>query len=814
VILELTPEMLRASCPPETIGDVGAGEAAPQPTIIGQERAVRALEFGLDIKMRGFNVYVAGLPGTGKTTAVRTYLELLAGSRPVPPDWCYVHNFAEPHRPRAIRLPAGEGAVLARQMRDLVAAARKEISRVFESEEYARRKAETLESFAAQKNEVVERINRRAAEEGFFLQNTPMGFFIIPAVDGQPMKEKDFLALPAEVRQEIAARREKLEGDIEQAVRQMHSLDHQAAEAVQQLEQETARFAVGHLVDRLRERYADHPDVLTYLDEVEQDIMENIPLFRGGEKPQGMPPWAAAQPFRRYEVNVLVSHAGREGAPVVIEVNPTLPNLVGRVEREAQFGAVVTDFSMIRAGALHQANGGYLVIPVEELLRNPFSWDALKRALRDEEIVIEEPGERLGFMVTKGLQPVPIPLDIKVILLGDPLIYYLLYNYDPDFRELFKVKAEFDTRMPRDRDSERKYAAFCATLCEKENLRPLDAGAVARVIEHGSRLAEDQARLSTRFSDLADIVREASYYASRENAEHVTAAHVDRAVAERESRSGLFRERVREAMERHFLLIDTEGAVVGQVNGLTVSSLGDLTFGRPCRITASVAPGSGALIDIEREARLGGRLHTKGVMILGGYLAATYGHSAPLSLTARLVFEQSYSEVDGDSASSAELYALLSALSGVPLRQDIAVTGSINQRGDVQAIGGVNEKVEGFFDLCAARGLTGTQGVLIPKANITNLMLKEEVVEAVRAGRFHIWAVDRVEDGLEILTGMPAGKPDEEGRFPEGTLGHRVTERLRAMAEKARPSRADEEETADREDKNCAGCGEEAPSDA
>lgn len=807
MILELAPETLRASCSPETMGAMSTEDVTPQPTIIGQERAVKALQFGLDIKMQGFNVYVAGLPGTGKTTAVRTFLEHLAGSRPVPPDWCYVHNFSEPHRPRAIRLPAGEGAVLAREMRELVETARKEISRVFESEEYARRKAETLESFATQKNEVVERVNRRAAEEGFFLQSTPMGFFIIPAVDGEPMKEKDFLALPAEVRQEITARREKLEEDIEKAVRQMHNLDHQAAEAVQQLERETARFAVGHLVDRLRERYRDQADVLAYLDEVERDIVENIPLFRGGEKPQGMPPWVAAQPFRRYEVNVLVSHAGREGAPVVIEANPTMPNLVGRVEREAQFGALVTDFSMIRAGALHRANGGYLVLPVEELLRNPFSWDALKRALRDGEIVIEEPGERLGFMVTKGLQPVPIPLDIKVVLLGDPFIYYLLYNYDPEFRELFKVKAEFDTRMPRDRDSERKYASFCATLCAKENLRPLDAGAVARIIEYGSRLAEDQTRLSTRFADLADIVREASYYASRENAEHVTAEHVKRAISERLGRSNLIRERIQEAMERHFLLIDTEGAAVGQVNGLAVSSLGDLTFGRPCRITASVSPGSGALIDIEREARLGGRLHTKGVMILGGYLAATYGRHTPLSLTARLVFEQSYEEVDGDSASSAELYALLSALAGVPLRQDIAVTGSINQRGDVQAVGGVNEKVEGFFDLCAARGLTGTQGVLIPKANIPNLMLKDEVVEAVRAGRFHVWAVDRVEDGLEILTGMPVGQPDEEGRFPEGTLGHRVAERLAAMAEKVRPSRAGGEESGAEDDEGCPGCG-------
>lgn len=789
MIIELAPEMLRVPCRLDMIGAAGSDALAPEPTIIGQERAVKALQFGLDIKMRGFNVYVSGLPGTGKTTAVRAFLEQLGAERPVPPDWCYVYNFRDPNCPQAIQLPAGDGDVLAREMRALVKTARKEISRVFESEEYAKRKAETLEKFATRKSEVLEGINQRAEDEGFVLQNTPMGFFIIPVVDGEPMKEKDFLSLADEVRKRITARREILEGDIEQAVRKMHSLDRDVTEAVQHLERETARFAVGHLVERLRERYTSHPAVLSYLDDVEDDIVDHIALFRGGDaqRQQGVPPWAAEMPFRRYEVNVLVTPV-REGAPVVIEVNPTMPNLVGRIEREAQFGALVTDCSMIRAGALHRANGGYLVLPVEELLRNPFSWDVLKRALRDEKIVIEEPGERVGFMFTKGLQPMPIPLDIKVVLLGDPVLYHLLYEYDQEFRELFKVKAEFDTQMPRDEVNEAKYFSFCANLCTKEGLRHLDGGAVGRLIEHGSRLAGDQTKLSTCFADLADIVREAGYYAEQDDVSHITSAHVDRAIGQRIARSGLVRERIQDAAERGFILIDTQGAVPGQVNGLAVSRFGDLVFGRPCRITASVSPGTGGIIDIERQARLGGRLHTKGVLILSGYLAATYGKGTPLSLTARLVFEQSYEGVDGDSASSAELYALLSALADLPLRQDIAVTGSVNQRGEVQAIGGVNEKIEGFFDLCAGRSLTGTQGVLIPKANIANLMLKDKVVEAVREGLFHLWAVDRVEDGIALLTGIPAGTPDDKGGFVEGTVGCRVASRLAEWAKKTRPA--------------------------
>lgn len=492
-------------------------------------------------------------------------------------------------------------------------------------------------------------------------------------------------------------------------------------------------------------------------------------------------------------MNVIVDNSETAGAPVVVEYNPTYNNLIGRIEKEAVFGALITDFTMIRAGSLHRANGGYLVIPVEELLRNLFSWDGLKRALREREVVIEEAAERLGFLTTKTLQPEPIRLKLKVILLGDPLLYYLLYHFDPDFQELFKVKAEFGTRMDRTPENVQKYAAFFCTLCKKEKLLHLDASAVAKLVEYGSRLAEDQTKLATRFSEIADVVREACYYARKEGADYATADHVRRAIDERFYRSNLIQERIQEMIVRGTIMVETTGAKVGQVNGLSVLSLGDISFGKPQRITVTVAAGKEGVIDIEREAKLGGRIHTKGVLILTGYLTEKYAAEAPLTLAARLVFEQSYEGIEGDSASSAELYALFSALSGVPLRQDLAVTGSVNQKGEIQAIGGVNEKIEGFFDVCRAKGLTGEQGVLIPAANRENLMLREDVVEAVREGRFHIYLVKHIDEGIEILTGVPAGERGPDGSFPEGTIHGKVAARLKEMAAQLKAEKEKEE---------------------
>jgi len=577
-------------------------------------------------------------------------------------------------------------------------------------------------------------------------------------------------------------------------------LEKKANEALQKLDQEIALYAVGPSVNELMEKYKDFPEVVAYLKEVQDDMVENLSQFRKEAEAQPIPsfaaPGAAELPFRKYEVNVVVDNSGLEGAPVIMELNPTYNNLFGRIEKETQFGALITDFTMIRGGSLHRANGGYLVLPAEEVLRNLFSWDSLKRALRNKEIAVEEAGERLGFITTKSLNPEPIPLEVKIVLIGQPMLYYLLHNLDEDFSELFKVKADFDTRMDRTDENIRDYVAFVCTLCSEEGMKHLDASALARVIEHSSRLAEDQEKLSARFGEISDIIREAGFYATQENSPYVTAAHVQKAIEEKFYRSNLVQEMVNEMVVRGSIIIDVVGQEVGQVNGLSVSDLGDISFGRPSRITASIGLGQAGLIDIEREARLGGPIHTKGVMILSGYLADKYAQDKPISLSARLVFEQNYSGVEGDSASSTELYALLSSLSGLPIKQGIAVTGSVNQKGEVQAIGGVNEKIEGFFETCQAKGLTGEQGVLIPESNVQNLMLKEEVVEAVKEGKFHIWSVKTVDEGIEILTGVKAGARQEDGTFEEDSVNDRVDKRLRELAEKMRDFGKEEKEGA------------------
>lgn len=794
MVWRATAEEVRAVCTSEELGCARTDEIAPLDAIIGQERAVRALEFGLEIDDRGFNIFVAGLPGTGKNTAVQSFLESIAKTKPTPPDWCYVYNFKEPNNPRAIDLPAGKGKMFARDMKEFIWAVRREIPKVFESEEYAKQREETVETFTNERNRLFAELNERAAKAGFIIQPAPTGLFIVPVIDGEPVKDKEFAALPPEKQRELIRRREELEEDVASTFREVQNIERRAHEAVRDLDQRVARFVLGHLLKELRDKYAGLPAVMAYLEAVESDIISNLSLFRGErEGERHAPPWAKEDPFRRYEVNVIVDNSETAGAPVVVEYNPTYNNLIGRIEKEAVFGALITDFTMIRAGSLHKANGGYLVIPIEELLRNLFSWDGLKRALRESEVVIEEAAERLGFLATKTLQPEPIRLKLKVILLGDPLLYYLLYHFDPDFQELFKVKAEFGTRMDRTPENVRKYAAFFCMLCKKEELLHLDASAVAKLVEYGSRLAEDQTKLATRFSEIADVVREACYYARKEGADYAKAEHVRRAIDERFYRSNLIQERIQEMIVRGTVMVETTGAKVGQVNGLSVLSLGDISFGKPQRITVTVAAGKEGVIDIEREAKLGGRIHTKGVLILTGYLTEKYAAEAPLTLAARLVFEQSYEGVEGDSASSAELYALLSALSGVPLRQDLAVTGSVNQKGEIQAIGGVNEKIEGFFDVCRAKGLTGEQGVLIPAANRENLMLREDVVEAVREGRFHIYLVKHIDEGIEILTGVPAGERGPDGSFPEGTIHGKVAARLKEMAAQLKAEKEKEE---------------------
>lgn len=787
---EVPAERLRRICDPSSLGFRTTEGLKPVEGIIGQARAIRALQFGLAIQEHGFNIYVAGLPGTGRTTAVKAFLEELARQKEVPTDWCYVHHFKDPYFPKAMKLPPGKGKVLQEDMRKLVEEARREIPRVFDKEDYTMRRERIGDGLRKKREALFTRLGERAQEKGFLIQSSQVGLLIIPVVDGNPMSDQDFMALPPERKEEILKRRSVVEEELKAATKELKAAEKEANEELQNLDREVALFAVGYLLNDLKERYEDLPQVLNYLKEVQEDILENIGQFRGGGEGSSemLLPMARLRElaFRKYQVNVVVDNSGMTGAPVVMEFNPTNNNLFGRIEKESEFGALVTDFTMIRAGSLHRANGGYLVVQVEELLRNIFSWDGLKRSIRNREIAIEEAGERLGFIATKSLSPEPIPLETKVILIGNPALYHLLFAYDEDFNELFKVKADFDTRMDWTEENIKTYAASLWSLCCRERLRHMDAGAVAKVIEHSSRLAEDQEKLSTRFIEISDIMREANHYASSAGSSLVTRGEVEKAIEERIYRSNLIQERINDLIAKGVLCIDTEGEVVGQVNGLAVISLGDFAFGRPNRITVSVGLGREGIIDIERESKLGGRIHTKGVMILGGFLADRYAQDKPLALSARLVFEQSYEEVEGDSASSTELYALLSALSGLPIRQGIAVTGSVNQKGQVQAIGGVNQKVEGFFQICQAKGLTGAQGVIIPESNLSNLMLKEEVVQAAREGKFHIWPVKTIDEGIEILTGQQAGQKRADLTFEPDTVNDRVNRRLQELARQLR----------------------------
>jgi lon-related putative ATP-dependent protease len=788
LVNELSIVSLRKTCDPNVMRCQTTEELAPLGEIIGQERAVRALKFGLGIREQGFNIYVAGYPGTGRKTAVKNFVEEVASGEPVPPDWCYVNNFSNQYEPKAIQLPAGKGKMFQNDVKNLIENIRTALPKAFESDDYAARREETIRSLERQRKEVIDKLNAKAQQEGFVIQNTPIGLLLIPVVKGKPLKEEELLSLPQKMKDQIQEKRERLESELRNTMRQFLDMERKIREEIKKLNRDVALYAIGNLVEDLVEKYKDMPEITAYLKDVQNDILDNIAQFvKRGETQEQMPfpvPWLKEAPFKKYEVNVVVDNSDVKGAPVILEFNPTYLNLFGTTEKEAQFGALVTDFTMIRSGSLHKANSGYLIIPVEELLRNPFSYEGLKRALRDQKILVEEPQERFGFISTKGLKPQPIPLRVKVVLIGNPYLYQQLFVLDMEFTELFKVKAEFDTTMARTEENVKRYAAFVCTICQKENLMHLDASALAKLVEYSQRLAEDQQKLSTRFAEVADIVREANFYATQDNANLVTGDHVKKAIEEKIYRSKLIQEKIQEMIQREIILIDTNAEKVGQVNGLSVMGLGDFAFGSPSRVTASIGLGREGVIDIEREAKMGGPIHTKGVLILSGYLNEKYAKDKPLSLSTRLVFEQNYGGVEGDSASSTELYAILSALSGLPIKQSLAVTGSVNQKGEVQAIGGVNEKIEGFFEVCKAKGFSGQQGVMIPASNVQNLMLKEEVLEAVKAGQFHIYSVKSIDEGIEVLTGVKAGERRKDGTFEEDTVNYRVDKQLKSMAEK------------------------------
>ena len=789
----LKPAALRRRCNRSRLKFRTTGELAGLEQVIGQPRALEALAFGIGIRRPGFNMFAFGPADTGLREVVRSSIEAQAAHEPVAEDWVYVFNFDDPGKPRAISLPPGRGGAFRADMDRLVEDLRSAIRSTFETDEYRARAQAIEDEVKEQHQTALEQIEGRARDNSIALVRTPLGMGFAPVRGDEVIDPEVFAKLPAEERERITRTIGELQEQLQAALQQLPRLLHQAREKVRALNREVTEFAVGHLIDALRVKYGDIDEVVEHLNSVQRDVVANAALFRDGGD-GGVPAAAAqaqAQPFasaslRRYQVNLLVDHGADGGAPIVEEPDPSYQNLIGRVEHMAELGTLVTDFSLIRPGALHLANGGYLVLDARKLLLRPYAWEGLKEALRAGEVRIESLGQIFSLISTVSLEPEHIPIRVKVVLMGEPLLYYLLQYYDPEFGELFKVAVDFDNRMPRDDDTTLMYARMIASEARKAGLKALDREAVALVIEESARLAGDGERLSTLTRQVTDMLCEADHWAAKRRARAIGADDVRAAIEARRRRLDRLSERMREEIERGTVLIETDGTAVGRINGLAVMQLGEFMFGKPSRITARVRMGRGEVIDIEREVKLGGATHSKGVLILSNFLAARYSGDYPLSLSASLAFEQSYGGVEGDSASSTELYALLSALAETPVDQGLAVTGSVNQYGEVQAIGGVNEKIEGFFELCRARGLTGRQGVLIPASNVKHLMLREEVVAACAEGRFHVFPVATVDQGIEILTGVAAGRRGDDGSYPDGTINRRVVDRLREYADARR----------------------------
>jgi len=787
----LKPDALYQRCDPARFGFETTADLEDLGQLFGQERATRSVEFGIGVARAGFNVFVMGPAGSGRHTLVKEYLARKIAGEATPGDWVYVNNFHEPHKPVAVDLPAGRGAALRDDMAQLVEELRTAIPAVFESDEYRSRAGQIEAEFAERHERAFEELGAEAAKHQVGLLRTPAGFSFAPLKDGEVISAEDFAKLPEREKSRIERVIAELQGKLEGIIRNMVRWRKEQRGKLKQLNREMTLFAVGHHVDELKQRYSDFGKVLQYLEAVQQDVIANAEDFlKARELPPGPSPGGEAPSFRRYQVNLLVDHSGNNGPPVVFEDHPTYQNLVGRVDHIAQFGTLVTDFALIKSGALHRANGGYLLLDAYKLLVQPFAWEGLKRALATGRIRIESLGEFYSLVSTVSLQPEPIALDVKVVLFGERWIYYLLQAHDPDFADLFKVAADFEDRFDRSAENDALFARLIATMAREKKLAPLDRHAVARVIEHAARLAGDARKLSANVRAVSDLLCEADYWARRSGRERATAADVEAAIEAARKRKDRLRERVHEEILRGTLLIDTSGARAGQINGLSVFQIGDHAFAEPSRITATTRLGDGKVIDVQREAELGGAIHSKGVMILSAFLAARYSTNRPHSLAASLVFEQTYGVVEGDSASLAELCALLSSLADIPIKQSLAVTGSVNQLGEVQAIGAVNEKIEGFFDICRARGLDGSQGVLIPRANAGDLMLRADVVEAAAAGRFHVYPVTTVDEAIEILTGVSAGAADAAGNYPPATVNGRVAARLKELSVRAQAAAA------------------------
>jgi len=789
--LPVPPEALYRRCDIARFQFRNTAELGDLSEYFGQDRALEAVRFGVGIRRQGFNLFLLGPAGTGKYALANDFLAKKAATETTPDDWCYVNNFDGPEKPRTLRLPPGRGVLLREDVMRLLENLKSAIPSAFETENYRARKNAIEQEVKEHEEKAFEELQQEANQKNITVIRTPTGFVLAPTRNNEVINPEEFEKLPESEHQKIESSITELQEKLHSALHQIPKFEQEGREKIRALNTEVAIFAVEHLIDEPRKKFADLPQIVNFLNAVQKDIIENVNEFLAPpENPlaamMGIPVPLGSKDsslLRRYQVNVLVDHSENHGASVVYEDHPTYQNLMGQVEYMAHLGALSTDFNLIRPGALHRANGGYLILDAYKMLMQPYAWDALKRSLLSSQIRIESLGQMLSLVSTVSLEPEPIPLDVKVVLVGERLLYYLLCSFDSEFSELFKVAADFEEHMDRGPDTDLSYAQLIGAIARREGLLPFDRGAVGRVIEHSSRMAGDSQKVLTHRRTLADLLREADYWAREAAQLTVRAEDIQHAIDSQIRRADRMRERFLEEVLRGTLLIDTQGEKIGQVNGLSVIELAQFAFGHATRITARVRMGKGEVIDIEREVELSGPIHSKGVLILSGFLGARYAADHPLSLSASLVFEQSYGAVEGDSASSAELYALLSALAGLPIKQTLAVTGSVNQHGQVQAIGGVNEKIEGFFDLCKARNLDG-QGVIIPASNVRHLMLRHDVVDAVQAGKFKIYSVESIDQGIEILTGEPAGERDSSGKFPADSVNQRVEARLIEFAEK------------------------------
>ena len=788
--LELDYTQLKRSCSPEEFSFRTTQEIPPLEGIIGQERAVQALDFGLAVKMKGYNIYMSGPSGTGKTTYARASTEKLAATEPVPSDWCYVYNFQNPRCPLALRFEAGLGKQFKEDMEELVQLLKIELQKVFRADDYEKQKSELLHSFDEERGALMDDMSAMAGEYDFQVKTTNSGIYFMPLVEGKAVGEEEYDNLAEDVKADIEKKSQTVQEKAGSIMRDIRELDKASKKRVEQLDYKVGMFAIGHHIGAVQEKYQEYERVIAYINAMQEDVLENISQFfeeeeESDEALASLLPMLSKKPAEdvtlKYKVNLIVDHSETKGAPVVVTFNPTYYNLVGEVEYDSEFGNLTTDFMKIKGGLFHKATGGYLIVQAQDILSAPQAWEALRRVIKTKEINMDSVREQLGAVVAPTLKPEPIAADIKVIMIGSNYYYETLSQYDDEFDKFFKIKADFDYEMPGTEENIWKIARFIKGFVEREKTMEFDVSAVCSIVEYSFRAAERQDKLSTRFNHLAEILCEAVTWAKLEGAETVTAEHIRKTVYEKEQRMNLYEEKLDEMLADDVIMIDTQGSEIGQINGLAVLDMGNYVFGNPTRITATTYVGKSGIVNIEKEARMSGQTHDKGVQIISGFLGQTYAQNFPLSLSCRVCFEQNYNGIDGDSASSTELYCILSSLAELPIRQDLAVTGSVNQKGEIQAIGGVTYKIEGFFDLCRKRGLTGEQGVIIPVANVRELVLKDEVVEAVKCGTFHIYPISHIDEGIELLMSMPAGKKNKNGTFPVNSVHGKVMKKLRAF---------------------------------